>query len=124
MDERDSGVVLFVILKKHPSEAVDNMEVVQKVVFEKSKDGERISKSTTFSSVAANVEECARTIFGDFCHLYNVTYEEISHKGAVVHTVLVHKDNLDCLHLSVVPTKFSDGVSFKEVCLHYTTIRN
>ena len=29
------------------------------------------------------------------------------------------KENLDALQLSVVPTMVSDGIRFKEICMHY-----
>jgi hypothetical protein len=113
-----TGVVLYIILKRHPEVAAED-EIVHKVVIEKTYNGDCISNSTTFSFVVNHVDEFVRRIHGEYSELFNITYESKNIKGTVVHTVLMSKENLDALHLSVVPTMVSDGINFKELCMHF-----
>jgi hypothetical protein len=114
-----TGVVLYIILKRHPPEVAAEDEIVHKVVIEKTYNGDCISNSTTFSFVVNHVDEFVRSIHGEYSELFNITYESKNIKGTVVHTVLMSKENLDALHLSVVPTMVSDGINFKELCMHF-----
>jgi len=113
-----TGVVLYIILKRHPPEVAAEDEIVHKVVIEKTYNGDCISNSTTFSFVVNHVDEFVRRIHGEYSELFNITYESKNIKRTVVHTVLMSKENLDALHLSVVPTMVSDGINFKEICMH------
>ena len=119
MEMPATGVVLYIILKRHPPEVAAEDEIVHKVVIEKTYNGDCISNSTTFSFVVNHVDEFVRRIHGEYSELFNITYESKTIKGTVVYTVLMSKENLDALHLSVVPTMVSDGIKFKELCMHF-----
>ena len=62
MEMSATGVVLYIILKRHPEVAAED-EIVHKVVIEKTYNGDCISNSTTFSFVVNHVDEFARRIY-------------------------------------------------------------
>ena len=118
-----TGVLLYIILKRHPEVAAED-EIVHKVVILKTFNGDCISNSTSFTFVVNHVDEFVRRIHGEYCELFNITYENKNVKSTIIHTVLMSKENLDALHLCVVPTMVSDGISFKEICMHFRKSSN